>query len=368
MRSALGRLFEARAAVGVLLCLVVLVMMVASDAADAARRHHVIANVDEDGGVQLANKPGGFYMGRLLVNWSFDRHGEWYLGSNGSNYAWAFAYGNSNACLWAGPSAGKQGYTAGTWASAAGEVLNRCNETQRSWLAQDVNVGSHFNCEPNTDATNGTPKSMLTSSTLYYNVRWAGGTMGYDGGTLETPASGTVTTGTTVWYRYTSRDGTIISAYVPGKGWGFFPIGVLDRTRTGWWSAGPVELTQPCSDTNLYAGQQLSTSNPQMQTSSRSDPKGPRRFRLVMQGDGNLVLYISGGGPLWASNTESTTGNRAVMESNGNFVIYNASGSAIWSSGTGGNPGAHLAVQADGNVVIYSSGGTALWATNTCCH
>jgi hypothetical protein len=56
-----------------------------------------------------------------------------------------------------------------------------------------------------------------------------------------------------------------------------------------------------------------------------------------------------------------------VMQGDGNLVVYTSGGQPIWSSGTAGNEGAYLSVQGDGNVVIYSSGGGALWSTGTCC-
>ena len=91
------------------------------------------------------------------------------------------------------------------------------------------------------------------------------------------------------------------------------------------------------------------------------------RFSLVMQGDGNLVLYQSGAGAIWASHTWGTSGQVAVMQGDGNFVLYDAGGAALWHTSTFGNPGALLAVQDDGNMVVYSSGGVAIWASNTCC-
>jgi hypothetical protein len=35
----------------------------------------------------------------------------------------------------------------------------------------------------------------------------------------------------------------------------------------------------------------------------------------------------------------------------------------VWASNTDGNPGARLVVQDDGNVVIYRTDGIARWAT-----
>lgn len=85
---------------------------------------------------------------------------------------------------------------------------------------------------------------------------------------------------------------------------------------------------------------------------------------LLLQPDGNLVLYTSSNSPLWASGTQGESSSQAVMQNDGNFVIYDSSGAALWASGTSGNSGAYLAVQDDGNVVIYTSSGP-VWATNT---
>ncbi len=94
------------------------------------------------------------------------------------------------------------------------------------------------------------------------------------------------------------------------------------------------------------------------------------RFSLVMQTDGNLVLYEAGvTAALWASNTAGSAGALAVMQDDGNFVVYTAAGTPVWSSNTAGvGCGAWLAVQTDGNVVIYDSTGKARWSTGTCCH
>ncbi|MGV9563816.1 hypothetical protein [Streptomyces sp. NPDC003480] len=84
---------------------------------------------------------------------------------------------------------------------------------------------------------------------------------------------------------------------------------------------------------------------------------------LVMQSDGNLVIYDENGHARWASNT-SGAGNRAVFQEDGNLVVYNSSNQTLWSSGTAGHNGAELVLQDDGNVVI-SQGGAALWSSRT---
>ncbi len=108
----------------------------------------------------------------------------------------------------------------------------------------------------------------------------------------------------------------------------------------------------------LQANQQLNV-NQQLMA-----PNG--KTHLVMQPDGNLVLYRNDtGAALWASRTWHKPVNRAVMQGDGNFVCYDPNGHAYWASGTAGHPGAHITLQDDGNLVIYDSNMTELWATNT---
>jgi WSC domain-containing protein len=114
---------------------------------------------------------------------------------------------------------------------------------------------------------------------------------------------------------------------------------------------GGSDILSP--DQSLFAGGSVTSSD--------------GRFTLVYQGDGHLVLYQNGVGPIWASGTAGTSPGRATMQGDGNFVIYDAGGTPLWHTGTAGNPGAYLKVQSDGNVVVYSAGGAALWSTGTCC-
>jgi hypothetical protein len=88
------------------------------------------------------------------------------------------------------------------------------------------------------------------------------------------------------------------------------------------------------------------------------------RFSLVMQGDGNLVLY-GPSGALWHTNTHGHAGATAVFQGDGNLVVYGVWGQPLWHSGTHGHPGSFLSVQDDGNLVVYSSNVTPLWATGT---
>ncbi len=90
---------------------------------------------------------------------------------------------------------------------------------------------------------------------------------------------------------------------------------------------------------------------------------------LVMQADGNLVLYevnIAGSAiALWASNTVGIVDPYVTVQSDGNLVLYDIGGTPHWSSATQGNSGDHLAVQNDGNLVLYSASDQTLWASGT---
>jgi hypothetical protein len=93
------------------------------------------------------------------------------------------------------------------------------------------------------------------------------------------------------------------------------------------------------------------------------------RFQLVMQGDGNLVLYqggIAGGTAIWATGTDGKAGYGMWMQNDGNFVLYSET-QALWASNTDGTPGSYLRIQDDGNLVVYAAAGNPLWASNTCC-
>ena len=89
-----------------------------------------------------------------------------------------------------------------------------------------------------------------------------------------------------------------------------------------------------------------------------------QEFVLIMQRDGNLVLYqVIGsqpiepgveftGEPIWASGTVDP-GDYLVVQLDGNVVIYNSAGVAVWSTRTAGDIPTGLYLQDDGNLVVY---------------
>ncbi len=116
-------------------------------------------------------------------------------------------------------------------------------------------------------------------------------------------------------------------------------------------------------------------------------------FRLVLQDDGNLVLYVIDDmripwdisdvlfhaeqylgswyhDPVWYANTHVPTGDAGVgaycvMKEDGNFVVYDEDDKVRFQSGTQGHPGAFLRCQDDGNLVIYTRDNKAIWQSKT---
>jgi hypothetical protein len=84
-------------------------------------------------------------------------------------------------------------------------------------------------------------------------------------------------------------------------------------------------------------------------------------YRLVLQTDGNLVVYGSGGAT-WSSNTAGSGTTRAVMQGDGNLVAYDGGGRAVFATGTNSSGANALVMQDDGNLVEYAPG-RAVWAS-----
>lgn len=85
---------------------------------------------------------------------------------------------------------------------------------------------------------------------------------------------------------------------------------------------------------------------------------------LAVQRDGNTVLAVDGKA-LWSTGTPGYKLSKLIMQADGNVVLYGADGIPAWSSGTAGNPGARLVLQSDGNAVVYSSTNVPLWSSST---
>lgn len=136
-------------------------------------------------------------------------------------------------------------------------------------------------------------------------------------------------------------------------------------------------ITNPCYDNyyrintnpNAISGSVLATNASLFAGGNNTIISPNGTTELVMQTDGNLVVYHNGVAT-WATPASSTIGsgsnNQLIMQSDGNLVIYSGPNltNPVWSTGTSGS-NLYLAVQDDGNVVIYNQSGQAMWSTGT---
>ncbi|MFD0532324.1 hypothetical protein ACFQ1I_46420 [Kitasatospora arboriphila] len=98
------------------------------------------------------------------------------------------------------------------------------------------------------------------------------------------------------------------------------------------------------------------------------------RFGLIMQGDGNLVLYgpspcgafqpniCRGPYDYWSTNTGGQPGNRVVLQTDGNLVVYRPNNSVAWASNTGGSGVTQLSLTNKGSLSLKRpDGSVAKW-------
>ena len=85
-------------------------------------------------------------------------------------------------------------------------------------------------------------------------------------------------------------------------------------------------------------------------------------YQLVVQSDGNLVVYSKGGVAVWASGTAGNGPAFLKAQTDGNLVLYRISDNApIWASGTVGANRSYVLMQNDGNLVIYLTSGATVY-------
>lgn len=157
------------------------------------------------------------------------------------------------------------------------------------------------------------------------------------------------------------------------------------------------------TDGNLVHYNSVGTGLPLWASMSQGITRGPHK--LVMQDDGNLVIYGSGpwskNARAWAIQSENSSGVFTNVDGNeempsdrvtwletygtlvshnmqytfinqgdGNLCIYNQDEDCIWASHTWGRGSGNVYMQRDGNLVLYNTkgDGAALWASGTYGH
>lgn len=86
------------------------------------------------------------------------------------------------------------------------------------------------------------------------------------------------------------------------------------------------------------------------------------RYRLQLQGDGNLVFTDQQtNSVLWASGTVGNAADVMVMQGDGNLVIYDIKGDPLWASNTAGKPGLKLKLFNSGSLKLYDGAWGTPW-------
>ena len=137
-----------------------------------------------------------------------------------------------------------------------------------------------------------------------------------------------------------------------------YPV-ILSKNGNVLFNPAPKPPTPPASEaipTSINGSSRTYGANETLlQTSDAS-------YKLVMQGDGNLVEY-GGTTAYWSTVTDGHPGAVAVFQADGNLVVYSSktNGAVLWSTGTSGNPGATLSMNSQGVFNVFSASGSKLW-------
>ena len=120
----------------------------------------------------------------------------------------------------------------------------------------------------------------------------------------------------------------------------------------------PANPVRPAQNHQLQVGEGLVQGQRLVDSSNRG-------FEARMQFDGNFVVYDCNNAPLWASDTDRTDMHSVRLQSNGRVVGLNTAGTVRWQTPSqSSTTDLRLVMQGDGNLVLYS-GSSPLWASNT---
>lgn len=225
--------------------------------ANGATRWRVSRDLPKAGGGQyLQNKKSGYYMGRLFVGTAFRSQKRSTDTRFNNLYHYGYAHGDAEVCAWIGPPADQRNYRNYFNGPTSGLPslcpTSRADVGSSGWLAQRDNIGRDFNC-PDGQATGPVETTLKQAAGLFYNITWESD---YSGGPGADPAIDPATgqklilpAGTTVMYRFRTKDANKAVVYVPTLGWGFVLASKVTPAAPGYEGAsdnpGPVP-TKAC--------------------------------------------------------------------------------------------------------------------------
>lgn len=121
------------------------------------------------------------------------------------------------------------------------------------------------------------------------------------------------------------------------------------------WKSDTVQKTLLATSTNSRQSNQSLTVGQSITSTNGS-------YHLILQADGNLVLYNSANKALWSSRTNDKPVSTVNMQPDGNFVAYDTAGHHYWDTHTNNHPGSIVMLQDNGQLVIYDAYSHNLWS------
>jgi hypothetical protein len=176
-----------------------------------------------------------------------------------------------------------------------------------------------------------------------YRPLWSSGTYGNPGAVFTFQPDGNAViyaaNGAVLWHAGTyGNPGASLQLHNDGN-----VVIYRSNFSAAWHSGG--ERTGFYPGVWLLPGQQVTSAN--------------GRYWLILQRDGNVVVYARDGRPIFFTGSYNSTS--LTLQPDGNLVAYRANGTAAWNSGTWREGSLRLDVQNDGNVVLYRGDGSAAW-------
>ncbi len=122
-------------------------------------------------------------------------------------------------------------------------------------------------------------------------------------------------------------------------------------------TTAPVAATGPFI---LHSGQALAAG------SAITNGTVSASYKLAVTTAGRAVLTNSGGTTLWASPATAVAAHdRLAVKTAGNLALVTSSGAVLWTTASSGTAGNLLVLQSDGNLVLYNAGYRPIWASQT---
>jgi hypothetical protein len=142
-----------------------------------------------------------------------------------------------------------------------------------------------------------------------------------------------------------------------------FCSGGTDSCCTGYWPTAEAACSAAChscgspkwsSGNSLTKGNTLS--NNQYIISENCF------YQAKMQSNGNFVVYNlkNGHNAIWDAKTMTNTVTRIIMQQDGNLVIYKPDNTVLWASNTKGS-GDYLVIENTGILAVYDTSGSIKW-------